>query len=94
MYPCVSPKRCMCNVSTGHAQGLSQWAPVFSQAIHLPTILSLCQYKAVHIQHLVSLQLAVSYHLRIILYTHLIYQHGFHIVKELMNSEPCNRTLQ
>ena len=24
MYPCISPKRYMCNVSTGHAQGPSQ----------------------------------------------------------------------
>ena len=44
----------MCNVSTGHAQGPSQWAPVFSQAIPFPQILSPCQYKAVHMQHLVS----------------------------------------
>ena len=51
----------MCNVSTGHAQGPSQWVPVFSQAIPFPQILSPCQYKAVHMQHLVSYQ--VSYHL-------------------------------
>ena len=90
MYPCVPPKRCMCNMSTGHAQGLSQWAPVFSQAITLPTILSICQYKAVHMQHLVS-QSVDQYH-RFIL--DILYRHGFHIVMELMNSEPCNRTLQ
>ena len=33
---CISPKRCRCNVSTGHAQGPSQWVPVFSQAIPFP----------------------------------------------------------
>ena len=47
-------------------------------------------------QHLVSIQLAVSYqHSCVLSYQSvLLYQHGFHIVMELMNSEPCNRTLQ
>ena len=85
----------MCNASTGHVQGPSQRAPVFSQAIHLPTILSLCQYKAVHMQHLVSQ--SYSYHpsnypvtstVSIELPVEALYQYGFHIAKELMNSEP------
>ena len=38
MYPCISPKRCMCNMSTGHAQGPSQWVPVFSQVIPFPLL--------------------------------------------------------
>ena len=59
MYPCVSPKRCMCNVSTGHAQGPSQWAPVFSQAITFPQSSQYANIRAVHMQHLVSIQLPV-----------------------------------
>ena len=85
MYPCVSPRRCMCNVSTWHAQGPSQWVPMFSQAIPFPQ-----SSHYANIRHCTcSLWVSVS----VLLYP-LMSQHGFHIdIIRTVNSEPCNGTL-
>ena len=67
MYPFVSPKRCMCNVSTGHAKGPSQLAPVFSQAITFPQSSHYANIKQCTCSIGQSCLELRSYHLRFIL---------------------------